>query len=71
MVIAIIFQTFFIKDQVLTDETVLPMTLEELDIRESYKKKYQDFRKNIVDDRTDLVIKEYLAKNGYGSIQTE
>ena len=71
MVVAIIFQTVVIKERVYVDDIALPMTLDELDIDDSYKKRYNEFRSNVVSDKIDLEIKEYLAKNGYGSIQTE
>ena len=57
MVLAIIIQTFVIKERVYFDDTSLPATLEELEITDSYKKRYIKFREGVIDDRTDLEIK--------------
>lgn len=39
--------------------------------QDSYKKRYDNFRKNIMSDKLDLEIKEYLVNNGLASISTE
>ena len=54
MVVAIFVQTFLIRERVLVDDTSLPETLEELEVTDSYKKRYLSFRAAVIDDRTDL-----------------
>ncbi len=56
-IVAILLQIFYIKDKVFEDETILPSTLQEEKIDDSYKKRFNKFRENVVDDKTNSEIK--------------
>jgi hypothetical protein len=56
-IVAILLQIFYIKDKVFEDETILPSTLHEEKIDDSYKKRFNKFRENVVDDKTNSEIK--------------
>lgn len=72
LVIACLFiQIFYIKNQTFQDETVMETSLKQERILDSYEQRYERFKENAVDKVTDFKIKDYLAKNGYGSILTD
>lgn len=70
-ILAVLLQIFALKDRVFEDETILPSTLKQEKIEDSYKRRFDKFKQDIVDEATDLEIKEMLIKGGLGSLQTE
>lgn len=45
---------FVIKDQVFEDETIMPSTIEEENIKDSYTDIFNKFKQDITNERVDL-----------------
>lgn len=56
-ILAVILQVFVLTDRTFSDETILPSTLTQEKIEDSYKKRFNKFKEHITDDRTDEEIK--------------
>ena len=70
----IIFQTLYFRklnvNEYEDEDSFVEMRLDDIEI-ESYKRRYESFMNFARDDTVDLEIKEYLARQGYGTMKTE
>jgi hypothetical protein len=65
MLVFLFAQVFLLKDRTFEDnETVLPTTLGQAGIVDSYLSRYNKFVKHVTDKHTDNKIRDYLKKDG-------
>lgn len=74
-IITMLFQTIYFRklreDVPNFDDSVIVQSLDELEIKTAYKEKYEQFLDVARSDLVDGEIKEYLSKQGFGTMRTE
>lgn len=73
-VVAILVQVFYFRKltnrEPTSKDSFVTARLDELDQIDSYQEKYEKFLDEARSDMVDSEIKEYLSRNGYGTMKT-